>query len=117
MTSIVDTPAAPATPDGGGDRDAIESIYQRVLEQGARFIGELGGEEWYSPFALALVIHEIVTDHTAAVVPDLVRELGTADGEVRRVVDLLVAALDANDRLREDNDRLRAELHSREPVT
>lgn len=113
MTSIVDTPPAVGSPDDGGDHDLIEAIYQRVLDQSARFLGTLGGEEWYSPFALALVVHEIVTDHTATVVS----ELGTASDEVRHLVDLLVASLAENDRLREDNERLRAELYGREPVT
>lgn len=112
MTSIVDTPPAVGTPDDGGPSDLIESIHQRILDQGPRFLGTLGGEEWYSPFGLALVVHEIVTDHTAAVVADL----STADGEVRHLIDLLVAKLEDNDRLREDNDRLRAQLADR-PVT
>lgn len=112
MTSIVDAPTAAATPDDGGGRDAIETIYQRVQAEDARFLPTINGQQVYSQTALALFIHEVVTDHTATVVA----ELGTAD-EVRHVIDLLVGKLEENDRLREENDRLRAELHGREPVT
>lgn len=107
MTSIVDTPPAAATPSGGDD--LLEAIERRIVAAHGRFIDTIGGQEIYSPFALAGLVHEIVTEHTAAIAA----ELGTADGEVRYVVDLLAPALDERNRLRDENERLRAALAGR----
>lgn len=115
MTTIVDTPPTTSTPDDGG-HDRIEAIYQRVLDETPRFLGTLDGQEFYSPFALALVMNEIVAERETTAVRELTGELGTADDQVRYLVDLLVTSDETVERLRADNERLRAEMSGREPT-
>lgn len=117
MTSIVDTPPAANTPNEG-DADQLEAIHARLLNEQPRFLGSVeDGPEVFSTFGLAQVVHEIATERETAAVRELVGELVTADDQVRYLVDLLVASDERGDRLAGDNATLRAELHSREPVT
>jgi hypothetical protein len=101
MTLMVGNDAAEGTtPPATGD--LLEHIEHRVAE----FLSQ---PEAGSQFEFVQLVYEIATTHSAAVVRELAATntaLGTADGELRHVVDVLVGSL-------EEIDRLRAKLADR----